>query len=70
MIGGCEERERMMVVVESVVCPKPRRLGLLNPPLNEQIRPLRFPVKYVFPLRSHKFDPFRRNFYFFYFYFE
>jgi hypothetical protein len=50
MIGGCEERERMMVVVESVVCPKPRRLGLLNPPLNEQIRPLRLPVKYVFPL--------------------
>ncbi|KAG6736914.1 hypothetical protein POTOM_060145 [Populus tomentosa] len=46
MIGGCEERERMMVVVESVVCPKPRRLGLLNPPLNEQIRPLRLPVNH------------------------
>ncbi|KAG6746858.1 hypothetical protein NC652_034711 [Populus alba x Populus x berolinensis] len=46
MIGGCEERERMVVVVESVVCPKPRRLGLLNPPLNEQIRPLRLPVNH------------------------
>ncbi|CAK7349723.1 unnamed protein product [Dovyalis caffra] len=44
MVGGCEERERRMMVVESVVCPKPRRLGLLNPALNEQIRPLRLPV--------------------------
>ncbi|KAB5524679.1 hypothetical protein DKX38_022428 [Salix brachista] len=42
---GCEERERM-VVVESVACPKPRRLGLLNPPLSEQIRHLRLPVNH------------------------
>ncbi|KAB5524717.1 hypothetical protein DKX38_022466 [Salix brachista] len=45
MTGGCEERERM-VVVEFVACPKPRRLGLLNPPLSEQIRHLRLPVNH------------------------
>jgi hypothetical protein len=52
MAGGCEERERRMMMMESVVCPKPRKLLLLNPSLCEQIRPLRLSVKYVF-----LFDP-------------
>ncbi|KAL3575070.1 hypothetical protein D5086_023171 [Populus alba] len=46
MAGGCEERERRMMMVESVVCPKPRKLLLLNPSLCEQIRPLRLSVNH------------------------
>ncbi|PON43367.1 hypothetical protein PanWU01x14_274660 [Parasponia andersonii] len=38
--AGCEG---LRMVVGSVVCPKPRRLGLLNPSLNDHIRPLRCP---------------------------
>uniref|UniRef100_A0A6N2KQ55 Uncharacterized protein n=1 Tax=Salix viminalis TaxID=40686 RepID=A0A6N2KQ55_SALVM len=41
MAGGYEERERMMMMMETVVCPKPRKLRLLNPSLCEQFRPLR-----------------------------
>ncbi|KAF9671384.1 hypothetical protein SADUNF_Sadunf12G0041700 [Salix dunnii] len=48
MAGGYEERERMMMMMESVVCPKPRKLRLLNPSLCEQIRPLRLSTKYIF----------------------
>ena len=48
MAGGYEERERMMMMMESVVCPKPRKLRLLNPSLCEQFRPLRLSAKYVF----------------------
>uniref|UniRef100_A0A6M2F746 Uncharacterized protein n=1 Tax=Populus davidiana TaxID=266767 RepID=A0A6M2F746_9ROSI len=46
MAGGCEERERRMMMVESVVCPKPRKLLLLNRSLCEQIRPLRLSVNH------------------------
>lgn len=37
MGGGCEG-------LRSVVCPKPRRLGILNPSINDHIRPLRYPT--------------------------
>ncbi|XP_048330891.2 uncharacterized protein LOC125422774 [Ziziphus jujuba] len=39
-MAGCEG----LRMVGSVVCPKPRRLGLLNPSINEQIRPFRYPI--------------------------
>ena len=35
-VATCEEMS-----VESVVCPKPRRLGILNPSLEDHIKPLR-----------------------------
>ncbi|TXG51448.1 hypothetical protein EZV62_023972 [Acer yangbiense] len=46
MLGGrggfvVEEEERSRL--DAVVCPKPRRLGLLNPSINDSIRPLRWP---------------------------
>lgn len=34
--GVCDEERRM----GSMICPKPRRLGLLNPSINDSIRPL------------------------------
>jgi hypothetical protein len=36
----------MMVDTISMVCPKPRRLGLLNPSLSDQLRPLRLPINH------------------------
>ncbi|KAA8542706.1 hypothetical protein F0562_023795 [Nyssa sinensis] len=33
-------------VSDSVVCPKPRRLGLLNPSMNDQIRPSRWQINH------------------------
>ncbi|KAJ4825680.1 hypothetical protein Tsubulata_039114 [Turnera subulata] len=39
---GFEERERRVMMMEPVVCPKPRRLGFVN----DQIRPLRLPVNH------------------------
>lgn len=30
---------------DAVVCPKPRRIGLLNATINEPIRPLRWHVR-------------------------
>lgn len=44
MGGGVYEEERSFC---SVVCPKPRRLGLLNPAINDHIRHLRWPAKYL-----------------------
>ncbi|XP_065860721.1 uncharacterized protein [Euphorbia lathyris] len=41
-VGGCEERRMMMV--DSMVCPKPRRLGLSNPSIGDQFRPLRLSI--------------------------
>lgn len=39
-MGGCEER-----IYGTVVCPKPRRLSVLNPSsINDQTRPLRWPA--------------------------
>ncbi|KAJ4713393.1 Translocase subunit seca [Melia azedarach] len=38
MGGGYEEERRL----DSMICPKPRRLGLLNPSINDPIRPLRW----------------------------
>lgn len=38
--GGCDEERRM----GSMICPKPRRLGLINPPINDSIRPLKRPA--------------------------
>ncbi|XP_061350517.1 uncharacterized protein LOC133295685 isoform X1 [Gastrolobium bilobum] len=41
-LTSCEE-----MMMESVVCPKPRRLGLLNhSSINNHIRPLRRPISY------------------------
>ncbi|EXB56918.1 hypothetical protein L484_019963 [Morus notabilis] len=40
-MAGCEG---LRMVVGSVVCPKPRRLGILNPSINDHIRPLRYPT--------------------------
>ncbi|KAJ1437919.1 hypothetical protein SESBI_03346 [Sesbania bispinosa] len=41
-LTSCEEMR-----MESVVCPKPRRLGLLNhSPMINHIRPLRHPISY------------------------
>lgn len=60
MAGGYEERERMMMMMESVVCPKPRKLRLLNPSLCEQFRPLRLSAKYVF-LRDPIIVPFSQE---------
>ncbi|KDP20121.1 hypothetical protein JCGZ_05890 [Jatropha curcas] len=40
-MGGNEERKMM---VDSMVCPKPRRLCLSNPSFYDQIRPLRLPM--------------------------
>lgn len=37
-MAGFEE----MKMVDSVVCPKPRRLSALNPSLNDSIRPFRY----------------------------
>ncbi|XP_044467116.1 uncharacterized protein LOC123197008 isoform X2 [Mangifera indica] len=42
-MGGVCEEERSF---DSVVCPKPRRLGLLNPAINDPIRHLRWPANY------------------------
>ncbi|KAJ0104691.1 hypothetical protein Patl1_19128 [Pistacia atlantica] len=42
MGGGVYEEERSF---DSVVCPKPRRLGLLKPAINDPIRHLRWPCK-------------------------
>jgi hypothetical protein len=41
-IAGCEG----LRMVGSVVCPKPRRLGLLNPSISDQIRPFRYPINH------------------------
>ncbi|OAY59186.1 uncharacterized protein LOC110626509 isoform X2 [Manihot esculenta] len=43
-MGGCEERR--MMVGDSMVCPKPRRLGLSNPSFHDQFRPLRLPINH------------------------
>lgn len=43
MGGGVYEEERSFC---SVVCPKPRRLGLLNPAINDHIRHLRWPANH------------------------
>lgn len=44
-----EKRDGVSISVsDSVVCPKPRRIGILNPSLNEQSRPSRWHAKYVF----------------------
>ncbi|XP_031374748.1 uncharacterized protein LOC116189290 [Punica granatum] len=40
-MGGCEEMR-----MEAVVCPKPRRFGLLSPSMAEPIRPLRCHVNH------------------------
>ncbi|KAI8019046.1 hypothetical protein LOK49_LG04G01727 [Camellia lanceoleosa] len=39
MAASREIRGASIYVSGSVVCPKPRRIGLLNPSLNDQIRP-------------------------------
>ncbi|EEF30224.1 uncharacterized protein LOC8271821 isoform X2 [Ricinus communis] len=41
-----EGRSMVMVDSMSMVCPKPRRLGLLNPSLNDPFRPLRLPINH------------------------
>ncbi|KAJ9187289.1 hypothetical protein P3X46_002762 [Hevea brasiliensis] len=43
-MGGCEERR--MMEADSVVCPKPRRLGLSIPSLHDQFRPLRLSISH------------------------
>ncbi|KAJ0047569.1 hypothetical protein Pint_16483 [Pistacia integerrima] len=43
MEGGVYEEERSF---DSVVCPKPRRLGLLKPAINDPIRHLRWPANH------------------------
>ncbi|OAY50454.1 uncharacterized protein LOC110616042 isoform X2 [Manihot esculenta] len=42
--------ERTIMEVDSMVCPKPRRLGLSNPSLLHQFRPIRLPIN------SHQTD--------------
>ncbi|KAL5573152.1 hypothetical protein UlMin_022749 [Ulmus minor] len=37
---GCEGLQ----VMGSVICPKPRRLGILNPSINDHIRTFRYPI--------------------------
>ncbi|ONI09164.1 hypothetical protein PRUPE_5G221400 [Prunus persica] len=37
-MAGCEG----MKMVDSVVCPKPRRLNIINPSLNDSIKPFRY----------------------------
>uniref|UniRef100_A0A2P2IRU2 Uncharacterized protein LOC105117185 n=1 Tax=Rhizophora mucronata TaxID=61149 RepID=A0A2P2IRU2_RHIMU len=44
MAASEEQRRVMMTAGDSVICPKPRRLGILNPSLKEHIRPLRLPL--------------------------
>lgn len=43
-MGGSEERRMMMV--DSMVCPKPRRLGISNPSFHDQFRPLKLPINH------------------------
>jgi hypothetical protein len=46
-ISCCDERRGLVSISDSkglVVCPKPRRVGILA---NNPIRPLRWPVRYV-----------------------
>ncbi|OAY50453.1 uncharacterized protein LOC110616042 isoform X3 [Manihot esculenta] len=38
--------ERTIMEVDSMVCPKPRRLGLSNPSLLHQFRPIRLPINH------------------------
>ncbi|KAH7549328.1 hypothetical protein ACOSP7_025938 [Xanthoceras sorbifolium] len=58
MVGGrggvcvVEEEERRRL--DAVVCPKPRRLGLLNPSINDSIRPFRWPSNYQSELVDSK----------------
>ncbi|KAL5544775.1 hypothetical protein UlMin_008559 [Ulmus minor] len=43
-MGGCEG----LKVMGTVICPKPRRLGILNPSINDHIRPFRYPIRSPF----------------------
>uniref|UniRef100_A0A5B7ADW3 Uncharacterized protein n=1 Tax=Davidia involucrata TaxID=16924 RepID=A0A5B7ADW3_DAVIN len=43
---GAEMRGPCNSVSDSVVCPKPRRLGLLNPSMNDHIRPSRWQISH------------------------
>ena len=48
--AACDEmRSSVSVSVydrrETVVCPKPRRLGLLNPSVTDPVRPLRWQLR-------------------------
>ncbi|GFZ16094.1 hypothetical protein Acr_25g0005030 [Actinidia rufa] len=57
--AACEEmRSSVSVSVydrrETVVCPKPRRLGLLNPTVTDPIRPLRWQLSYPTELCESK----------------
>ncbi|GMP83310.1 hypothetical protein CsSME_00037271 [Camellia sinensis var. sinensis] len=57
--AACEEmRSSVSVSIydrrETVVCPKPRRLGLLNTGLNDQFRPLRWHMSYQSELCESK----------------
>lgn len=45
--GGEIRRGDSIYGSDGVVCPKPRRLGLLNPSFDDQIRPSRPNPKYV-----------------------
>lgn len=47
---GFEERERRVMTMEPVVCPKPRRVGFVN----DQIRPLRLPVNHQMEMGDSK----------------
>lgn len=49
-MSGCEEVKRNSISVsdrmDSLVCPKPRRLGVASPSINDHFRSLRYHVRY------------------------
>ncbi|KAE9467107.1 hypothetical protein C3L33_00983, partial [Rhododendron williamsianum] len=50
-----EKRDGVSISVsDSVVCPKPRRIGILNPSLNEQSRPSRWHANYQTEISDSK----------------
>uniref|UniRef100_A0A5B7B0W9 Translocase subunit seca n=1 Tax=Davidia involucrata TaxID=16924 RepID=A0A5B7B0W9_DAVIN len=57
--ASCEEMRNSVSVSlsdnrDSVVCPKPRRLGVLNTAINDPIRPLRWHMSYQTELSDSK----------------
>lgn len=54
-MSGCEEVKRNSISVsdrmDSLVCPKPRRLGVASPSINDHFRSLRYHVRYPWFIR-------------------
>ncbi|CAK9138320.1 unnamed protein product [Ilex paraguariensis] len=58
VLGVCREmRGQTICASDGVICPKPRRLGALNPSINDQIRQSRWHINYLSEAYDSKAGP-------------